>query len=480
MAQRTLLFVDDRDVLYRPGTKRVLHPLTRHPQNPLIAGNDRPWEVAIGWNSVYRDPGTGSFQLWYQAFAGHTARERTHRCVVCYAESEDGLSWVKPDLGLHRFNDSRETNIVLLANGGTSDRYGASVLVDPLDADPARRYKMAYYDFSVDQGHEYPGLSVAFSPDGIHWTKHPHAPLLRASYGSLGDPLPYADKAGQEWTQPLAMSDAVDAIYDPRRGAFVIYGKMWIDGPDGRLYWKHAMGRSQSQDFIHWSRPELVLTADEFDPPHVEFHTAPVFCYNERYFALLQILHRAERGGVMDIELAVSKNGMRWDRPFRRPFFLPKNEGQQFDSGSVLTNATPVLLEDEFRFYYAGYSEGATGGDDYALLSGIGLATMPRDRFAGLLPMDGMAQVTLRPIKATGGAISLNADASAGTVQVEVLDAEGRRVRGFAQEDAVPITGDGLRHPVRWKGHKFAELPAGAYMLRLHMNDAEVFAVEVG
>ena len=109
----TLLFVDDHHVLYRPGTRRVLQPLRRHPTNPLIAGRDKPWEVAIAWSSVHRDDATGRYQLWYQAYAGPAAREATRRCTVCYAESADGLIWHKPALGLYGFNDVKDTNIVL-------------------------------------------------------------------------------------------------------------------------------------------------------------------------------------------------------------------------------------------------------------------------------------------------------------------------------------------------------------------------------
>ena len=35
--KRTLLLVDDHDVLYRPGTVRVLRPLDRAAENPVIA-----------------------------------------------------------------------------------------------------------------------------------------------------------------------------------------------------------------------------------------------------------------------------------------------------------------------------------------------------------------------------------------------------------------------------------------------------------
>ena len=55
---RTLLLVDDAHVLYRPGTERVLNPLTRHAGNPVIP-RDRPWEGTIAYCSVHRDVETG-------------------------------------------------------------------------------------------------------------------------------------------------------------------------------------------------------------------------------------------------------------------------------------------------------------------------------------------------------------------------------------------------------------------------------------
>ncbi len=230
---------------------------------------------------------------------------------------------------------------------------------------------------------------------------------------------------------------------------------------------------------VRCTRPSQPASRSRPPWSRVEFHTTPVFFYNDCYFACPEILNRTERGGVMDIELAVSRDGYRWERPFRQPSFLPKSSGNQFDSGSLFTNATPVFLEDEVRFYYGGYSQGATGGDDYSLASGIGLATLPRDRFAGLRPQDKIGQVTLKPVNLEScGAISLNADAREGRIRCEVLDADGFRVRGFAAEDATPITGDSLRHEARWKQKGISQLPSGRYMLRL-LENAEVFAVSL-
>jgi hypothetical protein len=488
---RTILFVDDQDILYRSGTRRVLHPLQRHPANPLLPGRDKPWEAAIAWSSVYRDP-AGRYQLWYQAFAGDESRDRKRRCTVCYAESADGIHFTKPNLGLFDYNGIKDTAIVLVGNGGTSDRYGVSVVVDQRERDASRRYKMAYFDFTKDHGIEYPGLNVAFSPDGIHWTKHPEGPLSRAAYGDYGDPVPFADETKRPWAVPLSMADALDALHDPVREVFAIYGKMWIDGPDGGMHWKHAMGRIESKDFIHWSRPQLLLAPDDQDPAWVEFHTSPVFFYGGIYLSPLQILDRATHGGVVDIELATSRDGLNWQRPFRRPFWLARSEGSKFDSGSIFLCAQPVVLEDEIRFYYGAYSQGATGSDDVKLTTGIGLATLPRDRFAGVqpvprsdqptlkTPLEKVGQVTLKPLDLTGvKSLELNADAAGGEVLVEILNTEGRRMRGFSREDAITVTGDSLRHPLRWQSRSITNLPSASYLLRLHLHNSTTYALTI-
>ena len=487
---RTLLFVDDHDILYRSGTERVLHSLKRYAGNPIISGRDKPWEAAIAWTSAYRDPKNGHYQLWYQAYAGDEAHDKTRRCVVSYAESDDGLLFTKPNLGLFDFNGSKETSIVLVANGGKSDRYGVSVVVDEKEKNPERRYKMAYFDFTTENGREFPGLNVAFSPDGIHWTKYPHGPLSPASYGNYGDPVPFTDDTNRPWAAPLSMADALDAFYDPSQNVFAIFGKMWIDGPDGGMYWKHATGRIESKDFIHWSPAQLIVTPDDNDPTSVEFHTMPVFFYNGCYISPLQILNRAIGGGVVDIELAVSRDGFHWQRPFRKPFWLSRSAAGNFDSGSIFVSAQPVVMDDEIRFYYGGYSQGATGSDDQKLMTGIGLAILPRDRFAGIKPvaisdqptlkkpLKNIGQITLKPQDLTSvKGIQLNADASDGSIRVEILDEHGKRLRGFSAEEAIPLRGDSLRHTVGWKSHRLSELKAQHYLLRLHLENATVYAL---
>lgn len=503
-AERTILFVDDHDVLYRSGTRRFLNVPVRHAQNPLIT-EDKPWELTIGWTSVHRDVKTGKYQLWYQAYAGKRAQLKTHECTVAYAESADGITFTKPNLGLFEFNGDKNTNIVLIGSGVLGDRYCNSVIVDPRDPDPARRYKMLYSDWWKDEKDQiWVGTHAAFSPDGIRWTKHDGPPLHRSYHGiKKVQPLftgenpngqtPLKDGRVRHHTlMPLTHSDAADVIYDSKRKAFLLYGKMWIDGPEGGMGWKHGMGRSESKDFIHWSRPQLVCAPDDADGA-LEFHTSPVFIHRERYFSLNQILNRAAKG-MMDVELMVSRDGFEWERPFRAPFFIPRSPGEQFDSGTIVSNANMIVHGKEMRFYYGAYSSGAIGGGTDITgdqqKSGVGLVTLPLDRLAGIRsepeaptvkiksPPD-IGQITLKPLDFKGRAeIYLNANAAdGGAVWCELLDEDGFRVPGFDKENAVPLKKDSVRQRLSWKEKKLAELPQGRYHIRLHLQKASVFAI---
>ena len=158
-------------------------------------------------------------------------------------------------------------------------------------------------------------------------------------------------------------------------------------------------------------------------------------------------------------------------------FVPPLEDNTLFDASRIWSNATPVFLKDEFRFYYGAYGQGWNSADPYQT-SGIGLATMPRDRFAGVRPTERIGQVTLKAIDLSDVAsLTINADASEGSVHVEILDENGYRMPGFTKDDATPIKGDDLRHTVAWKDESLKQLPAGSYKLRLHLVNAEVFAV---
>ena len=217
----------------------------------------------------------------------------------------------------------------------------------------------------------------------------------------------------------------------------------------------------------------------------VQLHGAPVFLRHGVYFALLQVAD-FETHGLQPIELAISRDGLSWSRPFRATPFLPVNGAGKFDSARIWSNATPVVIENEIRFYFGGAenpwtfgkAEKEWGSKKKLPQTGVGLATLPLDRFAGLRPLEKIAQVTLRPRALSGVKnITINATAKDGAVRVELLNAEGYRIPGFTKTDAVPITEDGLRLAVKWSATDLSKLPEGNLMIRIHLDRAEVFAL---
>jgi hypothetical protein len=88
--------------------------------------------------------------------------------------------------------------------------------------------------------------------------------------------------------------------------------------------------------------------------------------------------------------------------------------------------------------------------------------------------------VTLKPITiGRSCSIEVNADASTGEIRVEVLDGDGKRVRGFSYDESIPIKGNSLKHAVQWKSGGLSGLPERSYLLRIHLKNATVYAITV-
>jgi hypothetical protein len=479
---RTLILVDDHDIQYRAGLKRVLIPLLRHPKNPLIPGSPKG---QLAYCAMYRDASTGKYQFWYQTTAGGHG--------VAYAESEDGINFTLPALDIVKLSDPNQRNIVFTSE----DHYNASVVVDPPGSgDPAKRYKLAYWSIPRNKDDKPEdgdtrgtngGMYVAFSPDGIRWTKHSEDPVLRGTYGRSTQP-PLMGDASYRWGPPLSVSDVIDASWDPIAKKYLVFAKAWVDAPNGTTFWKRAIVRTESDDFIHWKQPELVMIPDEFDGQRpaefggarkgVQLHGAPVFVHEGIYFSLLQPAF-FDTNGHQPIELAISRDSFNWQRPFRSDFFLPVDGKDSFDSGRIWSSSSPVILEDEIRFYYGAY-EHPWNSKMQQPKSGIGLATMKRDRFVANRPIEKVGQMTLKPtrIESLDG-FTINADASKGALRVELMNEDGYVIPGFAKADAIPITGDSLRHHPKWNADVAASFKPGVYTIRVHLENADLFAVTI-
>ena len=110
----------------------------------------------------------GTYRMYYlgwQAQSGPNPAKPSHPIVACYAESADGIHWVKPVTG-RPFGKIGKTNIVLDADNHTGSIDNFMVFRDDNpDCPPAERYK------GIAKSGET--LRVYPSADGLHFTEGP-------------------------------------------------------------------------------------------------------------------------------------------------------------------------------------------------------------------------------------------------------------------------------------------------------------------
>lgn len=451
---------------------RATSQAKKHERNPLIVG-EQPWEGTGPYlhGSVLWDEDEACFKMWYQTFHSRNAEWTDYTYEAHYATSQDGITWHKPRLARYEIGGTKENNVFL--RGYT--RLGApTILKEPRDPDPARRYKMVYLDAKP---HEWDGICVAFSPDGLNWTPYEDNPVIHGHSDTHNN-----------------------VLWDPALGKYVLFGRPNVyAGP-----WKRRIARSESEDFIHWTELETVFVPDEFDPP--EFYGMTVFLYEGIYFGHLQVFDQ-EAGSIED-QLAFSRDGRNWRRTAARETFLPLGPAGSWDCGMIFHAAgPPPLVGDEMRFYYSGWDG---PHHSYQRRAAIGLATLPRDRFIALEAGEQEGAVLTRPFIWRGEGLEFNAEclpgagqtgcsagtprrgesqhpsqtgsppSDAGSVEVAILSEKGEPIPGYDRSDFDRFTGDAVCHPASWRGSPhLTGLEGATVRLKFFLKHARLYAFQV-
>ena len=451
------LFFDDDLFETRQGLVRAVNPPVKHPRNPVLR-REHPWEgfrVQV-YGTVIYDPERDLFKAWYMNIPKTAAEKITvqgqrrpgHATLVSYATSTDGVDWQKPVLNLVDFEGSTANNMV------GPDMYnpeGFSVLYEPQEPDPERRYKAFYWDhgygpFIMHEGMEIygsgprDGMHVAFSADGIRWHPYEGNPVM--NFGS---------DTGQV------------VLYDPAIKRYVAYGRF---GAGGR-----KVARTESEDFIHWSEPQLVLEPDEQDGPNAQFYGISVGLYEGIYVGMLWMFW-IESGSVgrIDFQLCHSRDGIRWIRDPNRSVFIPNGVDGEWDSGDMRAACRPVVLDDRILIYYAGSAAPHGLGGKLNIGMDIGLATLRRDGWVSLDAGDEEGVLVTKPFLCPGGNLYVNVDARGGSFSALLLG------DGLEPNASVPITDDRLRRCVEFATATNADLSGKPVRLKLTLRNAKLYS----
>lgn len=392
---------------------------------------------------------------------------------VCYAESDDGLHFTKPKLGLHEVDGSKANNVVQPGIIG-----GCSVWIDP-NAPPEHRYKT---QAKVYPSHKFRMFS---SPDGLRWKLFARI-----------DPGP-----GGYDTQSIV-------FWDPTIGRYVLFTRRWVHKQPRELMYR-TVRRLESDDLVHWDNQSVVMEADEIDlathqtptgQPPLDYYGADVFRYTEAedvYIMLAQAFwHWRERKspagpGVFpqlppssfEVKLALSRDGKTFTLAGQKRPFMATGPDGRFDSRQVWAMPHPIRMGDELWIYYVGTNRDHDSIIDPAAhgkrLSGIGRAILRLDGFVSVDADYGGGEFTTPPIRFSGRRLELNVETSGGgSVVVEMLDEQGEPIAGYSNAAAI-VNGNSVRMPVHWKtGDDVSVLAGRPVRLCFSMRDCKLYAFQ--
>ena len=458
----TISFMDNLFLTMAPAQKYANNPILPHgPAGSVDAHRAQFYGSVIRIGTKYR--------MWYAA-CDHVSPSQWIGYHVAYAESDDGLHWVKPSLGLVEHSGNTNNNLVYLS-GNLDYTYvmplAAYVLYEPDDKDPSRRYKMAVYGCCNEASREtpqtpHPTIYPYFSRDGFHWELAVPAPKQGGAFSRSEAPVPA--RRGFE----VAGLYAFDGVY------YVAGQQGWPDAwmPDGApagrtgvIHW--------SGDFIHWSQSRSFSfqrygyrsLQKDLQEAHEPFG---VWDRGNVLLGLYGLWHGStywtERR--MDLGLVLSNDGVHFREPVADFVFLAAGKDNEWDRRGLIQGQGYENVGEQTYVYYGTWDLSAEVDPP----ASIGLATLRRDGFGYLSTRwPGEGGLTTKPLTLPGreAFLSVNAEGlnDATGLEVEVKDKWGRGIAGYSGAEAARVNSSGVKVAVHWGEKK--SLSVGPQPLRL-------------
>lgn len=472
IGSRRELFVDLALADHVNGAAIQLHEPVRR---EIALKFDQPWEGnASGYTTVFQDGDI--FRMYYR---GHryivdgSPLAQAQAEVVCYAKSNDGIVWTKPHLGLYAWNGSKENNIIWMGSAETHNF--APFKDDNPNCAADERYK------AIGGTTDSKGLWTFKSTDGIHWERKSSGPVV-----SKG-----------------AFDSHNTCFWDGDQRRYIMYVRYFSEDDFKGL---RSIGVSYSNDFETWTEP-VGLTYPDSPPQQMytnqilPYYRAPhiLMGFPTRYVARVLNLHGAslepvdlrdrltrasERVGtdLTDGVFMTSRDGQsfkRWDEAFLRPG--PQAEGrwiygdnyQAYGLWETASDVPGAPKEISMLFNEHAWVDETHAERRY---------TIRLDGFTSLnAPLAG-GEFISKPLIFCGKQLSVNyATSAAGSLRVEIQDANGAAVPGFSLEDCLEYYGDSVNQVVAWKGGNDVGALAGTPIrLRFVLADGDLYSFQFG
>ncbi|MBM3457599.1 MAG: hypothetical protein FJX77_03575 [Armatimonadetes bacterium] len=456
------------------GIRLAVQP-ARH--SPVFIAPERPWEErSVSPTCVLRDGGL--LKMWYFS-AGAGGGGET---FVAYAESEDGFTWRRPELGIQEYGGNTRNNLLFKVG----DFELQSVFVDP-SAPPEARYKgLGRSSLVFHKGVQIPRLTreqkweIRRQMDEEGYTREQKAETLYF-HGLLRGAV---SPDGMRWKfleEPLlnvgrtGLDSQNIAAYDPDTQQYVGY----LRGHQDR---RRAVRRTEGREFGNWSPTRVVFGMDPQDPIDTDVYTS-AYCRcpsSGRHLIFPSIYHR--HTSTVDIQFASSRDGLWWSRAERKPI-IPR---EPFGTMYAMPNLVP-LNQEEWGLGFIGQYDLHDWGERYSPLPPPEWrwALWKRERLVALeAPVEG--RVTLVERECRGGELRLNyqGQKEGGWIKVELVEpptspaSPVKPFPGFSLAEADVLKGDELSRAATWKGSAdLSSLKGRKVSVRLHLARAKLYSM---
>lgn len=430
----------------------------------IVMRFDLPWEGAFSaYCTILRDG--DRLHLYYRGKKAG-GPDGTGE-VTCRAESRDGLSWTKPAANLP--GAPAGSNVILDEPGVT---HNFSPFIDARPGVPAHERFKALGGVLTKASDS--GLFVFASADGVRWRRLQSAPVLTKG----------------------AFDSQNVAFWSEKEGCYVAYFRTFTSGTTMGGVWKPAglrtVSRSTSPDLLHWSEPQAM----DFAPPQEHhFYTSQAQPYFRAPHLLISTAARWVPGrrpltddeasaqkvdpayyksakDASDCVFMTSRDGTTFEQNFREALIRPGLDLGQW----VSRTGYPVL-----NLVQTGPAEMSLyTNQDYAQpTSHVRRYSWRLDGIASMSASSAGGEFTTKPLRFSGRALRLNlATSAAGSVRVEILDADGKAFPGRTLADSQDFAGNRLEHDFRWKkGADLSDLAGRVIRLRFVLKDADIYSL---
>jgi hypothetical protein len=430
-----------------------LHPPKRE---EVVFEADGPLEN--GCSGVYsalvvRDD---EYLLYYRGLypIGEDESDASQQQTANVAVSRDGIHFERPEVGIFDLGDGGRNNVVWQG-------IQAHNLVPFLDTSPACRPDERY---KAVGGTGKNNLFALHSPDGLRWRLAQNSPL----------------------DIPGAFDSANVSLWDSVIGKYRLFSRFFEEGR-GR-----AIQSNISDDFIHWSKP-LPHQYEEGAPVEQFYTNATVPVPGAEHILLsFPMRYVAERttpvpdtsamdypgngqpgmAGMTDAVMMSSRDGVHWLRPFPEAWLRPGLDERNWTH----RNTTPAigilpLRDDEWSMYISEHYGWPNNRLRRLSLRPWGFASVNAGWHGG--------GVITKSLTFDGSELRINFSTSAvGSIRVELQDAKGDAIPGYALDDMQPVYGDHIDFPVSWKDRaNLSGLAGQPVRLYFELRDADLFSI---